>query len=438
MSQTAPQFTEGLIASMEHDKPKVAFQVYGCTMNQADATVAMGFIQSKGLRVTSEEDANTVIVFSCAVRNETEEKVISNVKRLQKKGKKVIITSCLANSRPAKLLAETPSSVLLIGGDNSELMNAISSSAGTVVYGKTRLEARPTDRPIYPIKISQGCTSNCSFCITKLARPSLWCRPSDEIVSSIQKSVLNGAIEIDLSSMDNADYFEPPKTRLPELVKKIVNNVRGDYAIRIGMMNPKGALLLIEGLVDVLHSNKVYKFLHIPIQSGDARVVKDMNRDYDPQRVAFALEKLKRDFPSLRIATDIMVGYPTEDDEAFESTLKLIESGVFDKIHMFRFTPRPHTKASFVKQLDEPIKKHRSEVVSRLITEVQRKKNQEYLGTIQEALVTDAVGNERLEARLNNYLKIYLPYKASLLRSRLQIEIHQFTPEHLIGKILKV
>jgi threonylcarbamoyladenosine tRNA methylthiotransferase CDKAL1 len=422
---------------MNHIKPGIAFQVYGCTMNHADAIVAMNFIRSKGFQVTSIEEADTVVVFSCAVRNETEDKVISNSKRLQSEGKKVIVTSCLANSRPAKILSEAPQSILLIGGDNSELLDAVTSPQGTVVYGKTTLKAQPTNQPVYPIKISQGCTSNCSFCITKLAKPSLWCRPSDEIVSSIQKSVLGGAVEIDLSSMDNADYFEPPKTRLPELVKKIVNNVRGDYMVRIGMMNPKGALLLMGGLVDLLDLDKVYKFLHIPVQSGDERVVRDMNRDYDPWKVLLAFKKLKNDFVNLRIATDLMVGYPTEDDEAFENTLKLIESGVFDKIHMFRFTPRPHTKASFAEQLDESLKKRRSELASRLISEVQSEKNQKYLGTVQEALVTDAFGTERLEARLSNYLKVYLPYEANLLRSRVRIEICGSTPEHLIGKIIK-
>jgi MiaB-like tRNA modifying enzyme len=416
---------------------RIAFKVYGCTLNQADALSVESFLKSNGFKVVEQiDDADTVVVFSCAVRNETEDSIISETKKILNQGKKVVITSCLANSRPGRLINDLPNAVILIGGDNAEIVDALRAKQGSVLYGKTTLKpAQPTSL-IYPLKISQGCTSNCYFCLTKLARPKLWCRPSSEIVNAVRSAVLSGSVEIDLTSMDSADYFDPPATRLPQLIEKIVNEVEGNYKIRVGMMNPQGALKLFFDLKRALMFKKVFKFLHIPIQSGDINVVKDMNRNYDPLVVVQKIIELKQEIPNLMVATDIMVGYPTETQEAFEKSLKLIESGVFDKIHMFRFTPRPHTKAALLKQLDENLKKKRSEIASQVIKKVQLEKHSFYAGKELSVLITNRIPNVRLEGRLDNYLKVYLPDRPALLGKEVIVRIDDYTPEHLIGRFL--
>ena len=415
----------------------MAFRTYGCTMNQADAQVAESFVASKGFTVTGESQADTVVVFSCAVRNETEDRIVSDARKFSRLGKRVVITSCLANSRPGRLRAELPGAVVMSGGDSEGLVDAILAKPGSVLYGGrtlnlTGLEASPGTK-VYPVKISQGCTSNCHFCITKLARPTMWCRSSAEIEQAVRNAVGRGAVEIDLTSMDNADYLEPPATRLPQLVERIVSGVRGNYMIRIGMMNPSGALEFWSELGKVLNHDKVFKFLHLPLQAGDAREVKSMNRDYDPWTVVDEVRKMKAEVDGLRVATDIMVGYPTEDENAFRNTLRLIESGAFDKVHMFRFTPRPHTRASFFDQLDERLKKRRSEQAAKAVQKLHLSKLSGLVGENCEVLVTSAREGERCEGRTTSYVKVHLPCDSSLLGAWVRVRITGATPEHLLG-----
>ncbi|MEM3857438.1 MAG: radical SAM protein [Thermoprotei archaeon] len=285
--------------------------------------------------------------------------------------------------------------------------------------------------------MAQGCSSNCSFCITKLARPQLWSRPAREIIDTVQRAVKLGAVEIQLCSMDNADYFSPPNIRLPELVDMVVQNVEGNYMVRVGMMNPNGFERFADRLTDTLYQSQVYKFLHVPVQSGSPTIVEDMNRHYDPYKVALRILSFKEKLPETVMATDLMVGYPTEDEEAFERTIKLVESGAFDKIHFFRFTPRPHTPAAKMRQLPEHVKKDRVMRLSQAVRRVQLRKHSEYVGKRASALVTYQIEGLRLEARLSNYLKVVLRYSPRKLGRRVSVEITGCTPEHLTGVILE-
>lgn len=413
---------------------KILFRTYGCTLNQADTLAARRFVERSGYTVTeSEDEAGCVVLFTCAVRSETEDRMLANARELERLGKKVVVASCLAASRPGKVLTSVPGAVVFVGADHEEIVQALEAAPGSVVYGRVRAAVPSSASKVYPLKISEGCVSNCYFCITKVARPRLWSRPSSEIVNAVNKAVSEGAVEIDLTSMDNADYFEPPATRLPELVLKILRGTSTGFMLRIGMMNPSGALRLLPSLEPLFSDKRVYRFLHVPLQSGDKEVVRSMNRHYDPLAVARVLSGLKERVPSLRVATDIMVGYPTETEEAFETTIALLRKGVFDKIHMFRFTPRAHTKAAFMPQLSESVKKKRSEVASQVVRETHEKKNGAYVNRTLPVLVTGSTAN-RNEARTENYIKVYLPYNPSLVGRVIHAAIKDSTPEHLVGE----
>jgi len=414
---------------------KVGFRVYGCTMNKADMLAAKEYVASHGYSVVEDEDeADTVVVYSCSVRNETEESILTHIRGLQAQGKRVVVTSCLANTRPARILTDAPGSIVLVGGDSEQIVDALRAEAGSVVYGSTRLPTPTLNSLVYPVKIAEGCTSNCHFCLTKLARPRLWCKPSQEIVEAVRRAVGAGAVEVELTSMDNADYYEPPNTRIAQLVGKIVSCVRGRYMLRVGMMNPMGALRMREDIADMLSHPKVYRFLHIPIQSADGGVLRSMNRHYDPEEVVSFVLELKSKIPELRVATDIMVGYPGEDEEAFYRTLEVIRGGIFDKLHVFRFTPRPHTKAATLRQLDEAEKKRRSLLASTEARRVQLEKNKQYVGETVDALVTGSNPEEATEARTTNYIKIRLPYAPQIHGEWVRVTVRDATADHLIGE----
>ncbi len=416
--------------------PKIGFRVYGCTMNKADMLAAKDYVSSLGHQVVEDEvEADTVVIYSCSVRSETEESILADIKRLQAQGKKVVVASCLANTRPGRILLEAPQSVVMVGGDHTQIADALAARPGSVVYGSTRLPPSTPRSLVYPIKIAEGCTSNCYFCVTKLARPKLWCRPSWEVVDAVGKAVEAGAVEVELTSMDNADYYEAPNTRIPQLVAKIVGVVRGVYMLRVGMMNPMGALKMEDDIVKMFSQPKVYRFLHIPIQSGDKEVLEAMNRHYEPEEVVSFIRRLKESVPDLRVATDIMVGHPGEDAHAFQNTLRIIREGVFDKLHVFRFTARPHTRAATLPQVDEQIKKERSTLASAEARRIQLQKNTIYVGRTVDALVTGSKGDHTLEARTVNYLKVLLPYDSAYRGTWVKVTVTHATPDHLVGRV---
>jgi len=418
-------------------RTKIFFRTYGCTLNQADSLAAKRFVEKSGYTVTeSQDEAGCVVLFTCAVRRETEDRILSNAKELEGIGKKVVVASCLAASRPGKVLTSVPGAVVFVGADHEEIVQALEAHPGSLVYGRARTAVPTSSSMVYPLKISEGCVSNCYFCITKVARPRLWSRPSSEIVNVVNRAVQGGAVEVDLTSMDNADYFEPPATRLPALVLKILHETNLQFRLRLGMMNPAGALRILPALEPLFSDERLYRFLHIPLQSGDEEVVRSMNRHYEPLAVAKALSSLKERVTGLRVATDIMVGYPTETEEAFERTIALLRTGVFDKIHMFRFTPRSHTKAASMPQLGESVKKRRSEAASQVIRELHERKNRDYVNRTLRVLVTGCTAS-RDEARTENYTKVYLPYNPSLLGKFVYVTIRDTTPEHLVGEPLE-
>ncbi|MEM3670291.1 MAG: tRNA (N(6)-L-threonylcarbamoyladenosine(37)-C(2))-methylthiotransferase [Thermoprotei archaeon] len=401
----------------------VSFVSFGCAMNKADSDSAKEYARISGLNIVEPGEAETVVVFSCSVRNETEDKIIAFTKGLLSEGRRVVVTSCLANSRPGRLVREAPGAVLMIGGDHAEILDAMHSEPGRIVYGRTRLQPSATPSVIQPVKIAQGCSSNCSFCITKLARPQLWSRPAREIIDTVQRAVKLGAVEIQLCSMDNADYFSPPNIRLPELVDMVVQNVEGNYMVRVGMMNPNGFERFADRLTDTLYQSQVYKFLHVPVQSGSPTIVEDMNRHYDPYKVALRILSFKEKLPETVMATDLMVGYPTEDEEAFERTLQLIKDVKPDIVNVSKFFARPKTAAAKMpNSVPKPEIKRRSSIAAELAKAIALERNQRWIGWSGEIFV-DEVGKAS-----GSWVGRNFAYKPIIIKS----------DDNLLGKTVKV
>jgi MiaB/RimO family radical SAM methylthiotransferase len=201
-------------------------------------------------------------------------------------------------------------------------------------------------------------------------------------------SIEKGAKEIELTSQDTGAYGLDRKTNITELVSK-VSDLDGDFRIRIGMLNPEHLNRYFDELIACYSNEKVYKFLHIPVQSGSNRVLKEMKRRYTIEEFDERVKEIREKVEEISIATDVIVGYPTESDEEFRETLDLLNRIRPEITNVSKFGVRPHSPASKLKPLGSRIVKERSTVTSRLVRSIQHEQRSALVGRTERVLITE-------------------------------------------------
>jgi len=315
------------------------------------------------------ESAEVIVINTCCVKKPTENKIFNYLNRLKELKLPIVVAGCLAQAMPGKV-----KNYALLGPDNiTEIKDIIEELMHkNVMQILDRKQKNLFELPkvrknkiVEIIPISTGCLGNCSYCIVKSARGDFYSYDSQQIVKRVKDSVLTGAKEIWLTSQDTGCYGHDIKSSLPELLNRLVL-IEGDFKIRIGMMNPEHLLGMIDEISDILSNPKVFKFLHIPVQSGNNRILKKMKRKYAIEDFVSGINEVRKTHPDLTLSTDVICGFPTETEKEFKETVRLIELIKPDFLNISRFWPRPGTPAARYKQLNGEITKNRS----RLITSV--------------------------------------------------------------------
>jgi len=214
------------------------------------------------------------------------------------------------------------------------------------------------------IQIAEGCIDSCFFCETKLAKGHVKSFSPERIASELKGYIVAGNKNINITSTDNSCYGFDIKTNLPKLLNDLVS-IKGNFQLRIGMMNPGNVKPYLKELIEVYKSKKIIKFLHIPIQSGSNKVLKNMNRKHTIDDFRLIVNEFRKSIPGINISTDVIVGYSTEKEEDFKQTLKLIKEIKPDVINISRFSPRPGTMAAKLKQVPTETIRDRSRILAR-------------------------------------------------------------------------
>jgi len=205
---------------------------------------------------------------------------------------------------------------------------------------------RPPQRNSYGIvPIATGCLGNCAYCITKIARGDLSSRHPSGIIESVRSLASSGPIEIQLTGQDTAAYGLDIGTDLPSLVREICA-IPGDFRLRVGMMNPRSALPIVKQISDAYAEQKVFKFLHLPVQSASDEILAHMERGYRVADFRMFVDAVRKVVPEMTLSTDIIVGYPGEKEEDHMANLDLIREVKPDIVNVTRFSPRPGTRAA--------------------------------------------------------------------------------------------
>ncbi len=424
---------------------KVYMENYGCPVNKADGAYMLSLLYRAGFNeAKSPDEADVIIINTCTVRKDTENNMVKRIRKLyvlaSRKGAKLIVAGCLPKAQPYLVNTVAPNASMVSPQNYDRIVDvALSKSRVVLLKGERRTDIVPmyVNGVVAAIPIAEGCLGNCSYCIVKLARGNLKSYPPRLIIERVKEALAKGVVEIDLTAQDTAAYGLDIGTNLAELVSEITE-INGDFMVRIGMMNPNLAFKILDELLEVYKHPKVYKFLHIPLQSGDNRVLKIMNRPYTVEEFKEIVKEFRRKIPEINITTDIIVGHPGEDEKAFENTLKIMREIGFDRIHLAIYSLRPHTLSASMPQIPSAVKKARMKRAIKVMEEEAYKKHSRFIGRKVNVLVTETGRNNTLVGRTINYYPVILPPTEYIMGLWVKVEITDATFYDLRGKVIKV
>ncbi len=387
-------------------KPMVNITTWGCQMNEHDSENIFGMLEKMGYGVTEEQsDADLIIYNTCAVRENAELKVYGNLhvlKKYKEKNPDLVIAVCGCMMQQPHVVEEIknkyPHVNLVFGTHNiykfPELLNTVIESDEAMydiwdIDGRI-IEGLPTQRK-HDIKafvnIMYGCNNFCTYCIVPYTRGRERSRNPEDIITEAKKLVEGGVKEITLLGQNVNSYgktFEPqyPFHRLLE----DMNNIEGLERIRFMTSHPKD---ISDELIDAIANlEKVCESLHLPVQSGSSRVLKEMRRHYTKEDYLSIIDKVKEKVDGIGLTTDIMVGFPGETEEDFAHTLDVVRKAQYDLAFTFLYSVRKGTVAENMdNHIDEDVKKDRFDRLLAVINEAATKTAQAYQDKVVEVLV---------------------------------------------------
>jgi len=425
---------------------EIYFETYGCTANQNSTEIMKGLVKQAGINLTSNSDfADLIIINSCIVKEATQNKIQRRLQDLLNSDKKIILAGCLPSVDKNLFQEHLGRNLFLLGTFNvKNLIDLIqdikNNSYELEKYLKQRNEIKSNLPKISENKliginqISEGCLGECAYCIVRLAKGKLFSYPKEKIIESVQNDINAGCKEIWITSQDNAAYgTDEGKFCLPGLLNSILE-IPGRFYVRIGMMSPNNVLKILPELIETYKNPKMFKFLHIPIQSSSDKILKDMNRKYNSKDILKIVSEFKKQIPEITIATDIIIGYPGETDEDWNQTLKVIKEIQPEILNRSNFSPHKKTPAGRLPQLNPDIINSRANELMKLHLDICNKNQEKYLNQTLPVLIDSKGFENTWLGRTENYKLVAVQSRDKLLGKKVNVKINKLTPHYLIGE----
>ena len=433
---------------------KVYLESFGCSASQASAEVMRAVIKKLGHELLDPHTADQAEVYicnSCTVKYTTEQKILHKIRSMGEKSMEVIVSGCMPEVQLEDILYANPEAHIL--GVNAvlrlgDILSSIEQKKTQGLSGGERLEIHtveplgflnvPRERSnsnIHICQISHGCNFACSYCIVKHARGKLCSFPPDEIVEDIRSAVADGCREIWLTSQDDSQYGMDTGFKLPELLRKI-SEIPGDFKVRVGMINPFSVLPILDDLVDAFDSDKIFKLLHLPIQSASHSVLQKMNRLHKMDAVDMIITKFRSRFDDLSLFTDIIVGFCSETEEDFKETVEWIKEYRPEKVNISSYSPRPHTKAFSFRNLDSRLSVQRSHELHRVCERIKLESKQEMISWNGRTFVSKYTEMGDVLTRTDSYRQVVISSSNLRPGQYVNVKIVAAKPGYFLGKLI--
>ncbi len=430
---------------------------YGCQMNEEDSEKLSGMLKRIGYTKTENiEDASIVLFNTCCVRENAENKVFGNLgmmKKYKRKNPDLIIGICgcmmQQEGMADKVLKTFPYVDIIFGTHNSykfpEYLNRVKTEGVQVkeILNKETeiIEGIPIDRENNTkafVTIMYGCNNFCTYCIVPYVRGRERSRKSEEIIKEIKELVSKGYKEITLLGQNVNSYGKGLEENIDfAKLLRLINEIDGLERVRFMTSHPKD--LNEDVILAIKECDKLCEQIHLPVQSGSNRILKEMNRHYDRERYMYLINKIKEEIPNVTITTDIIVGFPGETEEDFNDTLSLVKEVGYDSAYTFIYSRRNHTPADRMEnQVPDDIKHERFNRLVQAVNEGVIRGNKEYEGKIVEILVEGTSKNDdtKLMGRTRNGKLVNFEGDKSLIGKLINLKIVRAQPFSLIGELL--
>lgn len=420
---------------------------FGCTFNAGDSLKIEKILSDHNFRKETLENSDYVIINTCAVKHSTETKILSEIRKLVAAypDKSFIITGCLplidvkVESLIAKLIKPKgfilhPHKIQYIA-DIIEGCNKLDESDNklALVRDKSCLDIDFTSygKNAAIIQISEGCNNHCSYCCTTNARGNLVSFNFDNIIDQISKLAFSGVKEFFLTSQDLGNYNFNGK-KLHDLLNEITK-IEGEFFIRLGMLNPDYLIRNITQFKEIFSDRRFYRFLHLPIQSASDDVLTSMRRHYSIDQVNSIIKEFKKFDPLFAFGTDIIVGFPTEQESDYRKTKLFISDWQPQVLNISKYTVRPNTEAKKMKQLPSQIIKKRSQDLTQLFVTYSKKKNDSWLNWKGEVFINEFAEGQKYPFMGRNPYYVPVLCKSAKLGEITSLKIIDSINHSLIG-----
>ena len=446
-------------------KLKYTIITMGCQLNENDSEKLCGMAGEMGYtRTQNQNEADLAIFNTCCVRENAEDKLFGKLGELKKikeeKGIIIAIGGCMMQEKHItdKIKQSYPFVDIIFG---THTLHKFPEDLYKTIQEKRKLEdILDIDGKIYeglPIKrdskmkasvtIMNGCNNFCSYCIVPYVRGRERSRKPKDIINEVKELAKQGYKEITLLGQNVNSYLRVEREKnIPfeeyegicsfATLLKALNKIDGIERIRFVSPHPKD---FTDDVIDAIATcEKVCKLVHLPLQAGNTKVLKEMNRKYTKEQYLELVEKMKNKIPNLTLSTDIIVGFPGETDEEFEDTLDVVRKVKFEQVYMFIYSRRIGTPGDKMEnQIPEEVKHKRFDKLKALVESQIEENNQKYIGTIQKILVegTSKNNEEMLTGRTDSNKVVIFKGDKNLIGQMLELEIVSEHMWYLKGKI---
>jgi threonylcarbamoyladenosine tRNA methylthiotransferase CDKAL1 len=424
---------------------KVFIETYGCSASLNKSETISGILRCGGYALASRlEESDAVVMNTCVVKRQTEQKILDRIKSVRKNfpDKKVVLAGCLP--KIPELLKKAEYDGIISKPENAAvaLAEIFGEKLESANHETNSIHKSPThngkirSNPLVDIEeIAEGCLGSCSYCIVRRAKGALKSESAEKIAAGIRTALKEGCKEVWLTAQDTACYGFDAGTNLPKLIASVCR-IDSNFSIRVGMMNPEHALKILPQLIESYRNKKVYKFLHLPVQSGSDNILEKMSRRYKAEDFLHIISEFRKAFPMIQLWTDIIVGFPGETEEDFEKTIELMKGAKPDFANVSQFGSRPGTPAEKMEQAPGEIKKSRSKKLSEIMKHIYLENNKKWIGWKGKVLVTEKSKTGFLGKNFA-YKPVQIKSDNNILGKYLNVKIIKATNSALFGEIIE-
>ncbi len=430
---------------------KLFIETLGCAMNSRDSEHMIASLKEKeGYETTDDmKSADLILINTCSVREKPVAKLFSELgvfNKKKKEGAKIGVCGCTASHLGDEIIKRAPYVSFVLGARNvskiTEVLHKERAVEIDINYDESEFafdDFRTSPYKAY-INISIGCDKQCAFCIVPKTRGEEISIPDELIIQEAQRAVNNGAKEIFLLGQNVNNYgrrfssSEHEKVNFTELLRRLskIEGVR-----RIRFTSPHPFHMDDEFIEEFANNPKICKSMHMPLQSGSTKVLKDMKRGYSKEWFLNRVEKLRLICPEVSISTDIIVAFPGESEEDFVETIDVMKQVKFDQIFSFKYSARPETEAQhFPDVVDPKVASDRLSYLQAFYTEILDAKSQKQLGKVYEVYFEELNADGYVSGRTDNNLVVKVKGSEELLGEFRDVKITKIGRTIYTGEIL--